>query len=150
MTTNRLLGPAAMIVLFGVSLPGCAGLLCIACDGSLFVDGQVVGIQSTGSSDLGFGPQANASVPDAAVPLQGCSVALEPWSPGQQHSPKERARRTWHTETDQDGHFHVGGGSKAGTYSATLAVSCPGYRGLRSGFVHDSQQPHHAVAVMSR
>jgi hypothetical protein len=150
MSTVRLFGAAALAAFLAFSWSGCAGLFCIACDGSLVVAGRVVGIQSPERSRLCVAQNEDVAVPEGAVAINGCSVTLEPWSPSQQPSPKERARRSWHTQTDPTGVFRLGGVSKPGTYPATLTVSCPGYQFLRSGFVHDSQRPHHVVAVMSR
>ena len=148
MSSIRLAAAGVIVAFSGTMSAGCTGLLCIACDGSLVIEGRVVGIQSAGSSDLRLGAHADSSLPEGAVGLQGCSVALGPWSPSHQPSAEEERNRSWQTETDQGGRFRVGGVSKPGTYPATVTVSCHGYRALRSGFVHDNQRPHQVVAVM--
>src|SRR5262245_27336757 len=90
------LGPALFLVLVAFLSSGCVmALFCIACEGSLYVEGRVVGIQSAGGSDLFFGPHADAWVPPAAVGLAECVVALEPRSRTKQPTRDEHARYTW-------------------------------------------------------
>ena len=140
MTTARTLGFVIATTAAHLTLTGCTGLLCITCDGALFVEGRVFGIPKlpgTERNSVQLSSTTEVAVPEGSTALQACSVMLEPWSPGLRPTQEAALRRRWHAETDRHGGFRIGGVSKPGTYPATLTVSCDGYRTVESGFVHD-------------
>ena len=92
-------------------------------------------------------------VPDATlvadgIPLQGCSVVLEPWGRKKRPAAGETVDRAWRTTTDHEGRFDVGGSSKPGHYPATLTIACPGRASLEHEFAHDRLR-HQAIVLMT-
>jgi hypothetical protein len=129
----------------------CTGLLCIACDGYLGVEGQVyewtdppAGKTSSVSMD-----GAAMSPRDGLVPIQGCSVTAEPWSP--RRRPKAETVRLWtsRSHTNAQGQFTVGGTARPGRYDATLTVRCDAIGDVEHVFRHDRLR-HRAVVILVR
>jgi hypothetical protein len=130
---------------------GCTGLFCIACDGLLAVKGQVLKVGS--EQRLTRDSVLVDVVPDATlvadgIPLQGCSVVLEPWGRKKRPAAGETVDRAWRTTTDHEGRFDVGGSSKPGHYPATLTIACPGRASLEHEFAHDRLR-HQAIVLMT-
>ena len=142
---------AALAVLMGLAHVACAGLLCIACDGYLGIDGLVVERTAPphGTPNTVLIDSKDAADHDDMQPLADCEVTAEPWTP--QTRPKAETARLWtsRSKTDARGRFAVGGTAKPGKYDATLTIDCPGFQELQHTFRHDRLR-HTALVILVR
>ena len=138
-------------LLLAASAVGCTGLFCIACDGLLAVKGQVLALnkgQASTRSAVILDVTPDSTRTSGSVPLQGCSVVLEPWPPSKRPAREGSSHRSWRAVTDDDGRFDIGGTAKPGNYPATLSIACPGYQPLEQEFTHDRLR-HQATVLMA-
>jgi hypothetical protein len=145
-TSKRRTDALLVIVGAGALHVGCAGSFCIACDGHLAIDGYVYrGLPS----ENGVVAVDSAVPKKDRVPLSGCTVTLEPWTPDERPKDGETLRLlTRETMTNADGHFAAGGTAKPGHYDVTLSVSCPSAPRVVKVFRHDRQAAHQVTVIL--
>src|SRR4051812_47551770 len=132
--------------LVSLSASSCAGLLCIACDGYLGVEGSVFRAPAGAPSTLTIDKAASASGTD---PIAGCEIALEPWVPEKRPDAETVKRLTRHGTSGAAGQFNLGGTARPGNYDVTASVLCPGLGSVQRVFRHNHRQPHRAVVLIA-
>jgi len=132
--------------LVSLSASSCAGLLCIACDGYLGIEGSVFRARAGAPSTLTIDKPASDSRTD---PIAGCERALEPWAPEKRPDVETVKRLTRHGTSGPDGQFKFGGTAKPWNYDVMVSVLCPGLGSVQRVFRHDHQQPHRLVALIA-
>jgi hypothetical protein len=136
-------------IVLSLGSAGCVGFLRVG-DGYLRVQGHVYESRGALSGNSSVVVDAKPSAePGGDVPLAGCSVVLEPWSPAKR--PKPDTAEVWISRgtSGTAGEFSVGGTAAPGRYSATISVACDGFEPVQHVFLHDRFR-HDAVVTMAR